>query len=286
MTCIVGWKDDEGEVFVAADNRVTWRYFHTGDEVHVDDIQKIYFAQPFLALAFATDDLREVQSLFDDITMMAGAASRGGKLDEPAEFIKCQGSIERMLHNRKATTETITEFLVVFALPERPELTKLYYCRYSNHELKKFVDIQNNEYVVGGSVSGEAEHKRFREEVVEKSLYTKGAAMIHRVGFFNSLYLNFQDTLKDEWKTVGQSFCSLYTTEGRFAWAENERTLSLCRDGVKGDFSVQWSIVDGRCIQVQRNHLTDEEIPLVQIDKYDFSVPSKDEHRFQILASR
>lgn len=284
MTCIIGYRDEDGEILLSADNRISKPSpLVPGLELHIDQLQKIYFPEAFLAFAFATDDLLEVRRTLKAVKWMAKFLRRRAT-SHLASVLKCQGAIYRMLHSRHVATLAPSEYMVAAVFPGMRDLNRLYYCRFSGGNLQHFGEVRPGQHRVAGSVAKECDASLFESAVVARALRVSGLDMLQRVALFNSLYLDFQDQLPAEWRTIGQSFYSLYTRDGVLHPVSNDTFRVTSTDGLEADYSIDLDLLSGQFRQI--NHMTGEAFPLIPIDGYDFSRPDAQHSVFRVLRVR
>lgn len=280
MTCIIGYRDEDGEILLSADNRISKPSpLVPGLELHIDQLQKIYLPEPFLAFAFATDDLLEVRRTLKAVRWMTKFLRRRAT-SHLASALKCQGAIYRMLHSRHVATLAPSEYMVASVFPGRSDLNKLYYCRFSGGTLQHFDEVHPGQYRVAGSVAREYDSSLFESAVVGRALRISGLDMLQRVALFNSLYLDFQGKLPREWRTVGQSFYSIYTRDGVLHSVSNDTFRVTSIEGVEADYSIDLDLLSGQFRQT--NHMTGEAFPLIPIDGYDFSKSDTTSNTFRV----
>jgi hypothetical protein len=144
MTMIAGYKNHLGDLLIAADSKATFGEPTKYHARYHSELQKIYFFNSRIAVAFATLNVLEVKRVFKAIIQNHDLTNK--KFDSN-RFIG-------ILKNTSKTINVSTEFILGILHESDVYKNKMYYIkvRKYNPEVK---EINNNECILGGSVIDE-----------------------------------------------------------------------------------------------------------------------------------
>jgi len=274
VTCIVGYKSQDGELFIAADCRVSWRFSNPNrPTVHIDDLQKLYFPTPNVVIAFAGDRIDVLKNILSDFSTLANEHFNEQIINDRTNY-EYNNSISRLLRRHLQNVVDNTEILVGISFPNRAEHNKLFYYHILNNRIIDEREINNREYIAAGSVVNEPHYNVFQSNVLDLAFNLKKAVDISNIsGFFNTNFRCFYDRLPQKWGTVGNLFHSVYTQDGIFIGYDTETETII---PTKARFRVAMIYDHTRRCFIQRDLNSGVEVELIPIDKYIFHPETQD----------
>jgi hypothetical protein len=268
VTCIVGFKAKDGELWLGADNRVSRWYENLKSRmVYVDEVQKLYFPRGNVVVAVATEDIGNVQSAIRKVLQQARVRSLDPQ--HPRSIHKYEQSLARLVDRLASQIDKRTQFLVgirALCCPANNRLLRYDICQrdFSRQE------VNPGECSVAGSVRNEPEFGRFQNEVLSVAFGSSELTLCQRDAIFRARLVDFQSSLVKPWTSVGEMFVSACTNGDHIAILASEVVTVTQQSGLKLAVQLDWNDVE--CRFVQRQVLTGETVPLIGLENYRLSI--------------
>lgn len=276
---------------IAADSRITWKKA----SVQVDEVQKVYLPAPEVAIAFAGNDVADIQSALR--SFKAKVRERGTpEPDEPLS--KFNDWLMRVLRREARSISSQATLLLGALHNSRPNANILKLFHIWDGEIKSEADIAPGDYRIAGSAPEEA-HAAALEAKLAGSFQEPELPQIHidagiEIGIDMSgamlatAYSTALETLKREraqdepgaegLDSAGPVLHSVISDSGHFC-ALCVETEVVFRDG-RARFKTRYDSESHAFVQV--NCLSEEEQALYSIDHYDFSRAPQSQNRFDV----
>lgn len=268
----------ENEILIAADCRISWQSDGSVSPRVADRLQKIYFVNDEISIAFATNSIRTIRRLLGVIKKNFGDHN-----------LQARMSHRRAVHIKRA----LPTFLNDIKVPT--ELFLAYTSKYNNKDnmlvhyrwTKKgfaITEIKPGYFKTGGSLGTEHNKASF-DEIIKKSIHpTKtGIEAYIRSQWLLSTYDVFQRTQnKLQWKTIGPILQTAFSENGFFDSLPYTTTTIMIdnTDEKFGQTGIDFDVTTGRYFII--NNVTGQIIKLNSLETAILDYPVDDNERFHL----
>ncbi|MBC8146619.1 MAG: hypothetical protein H8E98_01375 [Bacteroidetes bacterium] len=261
MTFIAGLNNIDNEIYLCADNRISFK--KDKQITHQDNLQKIYFPLKNIVVAFTSNDLSEFKDFIGSMFSEIKTHFDKHKFSTFKKHSHIHRKIKSEIINLKSYAELLVGVIGGCG-------NKLYYYS-SNGKCDK---IKRGNYKYCGSAISEG-GDLFNKNVVKNS-FKDGSYNLDLVNqWMNSNFTLFDKN--DTFKTIGNAIHCVGSKNKQFCAYSTETTIIF--KNISTGYLISFD--SNSKTFVQKNLTTNDEISLVSILNADFSTISKNNVTFQ-----